>query len=51
MLGAEAVQAQSMVDGVATFDEVVRTMRRDARELVKPKASRLLQVQRAIQIL
>jgi hypothetical protein len=40
-----------MVDGVATFDEVVRKMRRDARSSAKPRALRLAQAQRAIEIL
>ncbi len=49
VLGADAAQAQGMVDGVATFDDVVRKMRREAG--AKPKASRLAQAQRAIEIL
>jgi len=51
VLGADAAQAQGMVDGVATFDEVVRKMRRDAKSGARPKASRLAQAQRAIEIL
>lgn len=43
VLGAEAAQAQGMVDGLATFDEVVKKMRRDARSGAKPRASRLAQ--------
>jgi len=31
VIGAEAAQAEGMVDGVATFDDVVRKMRRDAK--------------------
>lgn len=51
VLGADAVQAQGMVDGVATFDEVVRKMRRDARSSARPKVSRLAQAQRELDIL
>lgn len=51
VLGADAAQAQGMVDGVIAFDEVVRKMRRDARSSVRTKASRLAYAQRAIQIL
>jgi signal peptide peptidase SppA len=41
VLGANAAQAQGMIDGVATFDEVVRKMRRDAKSNARPRASRL----------
>ena len=51
VLGADAAQAQGMVDGVATFDEVVREMRRNARASAMPKASRLAYAERAIKIL
>jgi len=51
VLGADAAQAHGMVDGVATFDEVVRKMRRDAKFSARPKASRLAYAQRAIEIL
>lgn len=51
VLGTDVAQAQGMVDGVATFDEVVRKMRRDASASAIPRASRLAQVQRAIEIL
>ena len=50
VLGAEAAKAQSMIDGVATFDEVIGTMRRDVRATARPKASRLARVQREIEI-
>lgn len=39
-----------MVDGVATFDDVVRKLRRDARVSARPKASRLAQAQRELEI-
>ena len=51
VLGADAALADGMVDGVATFDEVVRRMRRDARVSARPKANRLAYAQRAIEIL
>lgn len=51
VLGADEAQAQGMVDGVATFDEVVRRMRRDGKSSAKPRASRLTYAQRAIEIL
>lgn len=50
VLGADAAMAQNMVDGVVTFDDVVRKMRRDAKAMAKPKASRLAYAQRAIEI-
>lgn len=51
VLGADAALAQRMVDGVATFDDVVRKMRRDAKAGASQKVSRLAQAQRAIEIL
>ena len=51
VLGAEAAQAQGMVDGVATFDEVIGKMRRDARATGRPKANRLARVRRELEIL
>ncbi|MCM8595183.1 S49 family peptidase [Accumulibacter sp.] len=48
VLGAEAAQAQGMVDGVATFDEVVRKMRWEARSSARPKVSRLAQARNAL---
>ena len=49
VLGADAAMAQNMVDGVATFDDVVRKMRRDAKSRAKPGASRLAQSQRTLE--
>ena len=51
VLGADAALAQSMVDGVATFDDVIKKMRRDAKTNVKPRASRLDQARNALSIL
>jgi signal peptide peptidase SppA len=50
VLGADAAQAQGMVDGVATFDDVVRKMRRDARPIVRPRALRLAHARNALAI-
>jgi signal peptide peptidase SppA len=41
VLGADAALAENMVDGVATFDEVIRKMRRDAKGSSRPNTSRL----------
>ncbi|MER2514912.1 MAG: S49 family peptidase [Candidatus Accumulibacter phosphatis] len=51
VLGGDAAQAQGMIDGVATFDDVVRKMRRNVKAIVRPNASRLAYAQRAIEIL
>ena len=50
VLGADAAMAQNMVDGVATFDDVVRKMRRDARASAAPGANRLAGARRALAI-
>jgi signal peptide peptidase SppA len=50
VLGADAALAQNMVDGVATFDEVVRKMRRDAKGQAKPNVNRLARAQRDLAI-
>lgn len=41
VLGADAALAQNMVDGIATFDDVVNKMRRNAKGSIKPSVSRL----------
>ena len=51
VLGADAALAEGRVDGVATLRDVISKMRRDARAIPRPKASRLAYVQRAIEIL
>jgi signal peptide peptidase SppA len=48
VLGAVEALAQSMVDGIASFDDVVKKMRRDAKGSAKPRASRLAQAQRIL---
>lgn len=50
VLGADAALAQNMVDGIATFDEVLNKMRRNAKA-AKPKANRLSQAQRDLTLL
>jgi ClpP class serine protease len=51
VLGADAAKAQGMIDGMVTFDDVVRKMRRDARFIARPRASRLAQARNALAIL
>lgn len=51
VLGPDAAVAANMVDGVMTFDDVVRLMQRNAKAGAKPAASRLAQAQRDIAIL
>ena len=51
VLGADAALAQNMVDGVATFDEVIKKMRRAARQPVPQGASRLKQARDALALL
>ena len=50
VLGADAAPAQNMVAGVATFDDVGRKIRRDAKSGPKLGASRLARAQRALEI-
>ena len=51
VLGADAALAQGMVDGIASFDDVVKKMRSNAKAVAKPQASRLAQAQREIEIM
>jgi ClpP class serine protease len=51
VLGADAAVAMGMVDGVATFDDVVRKMRRDAKAAAKPTVNRLAHARRNLAIL
>ena len=48
VLGAEAAIASNMVDGIASLDDVVRKMRRNAKVQNKPQASRLLQARNSL---
>jgi len=53
VLGAEAALAQNMIDGIASFDEVLKKMRRDARVQPKPSPnpSRLSQARNALALM
>jgi len=51
VLGADAALASSMVDGIATFEDVVKKMRRDARAQIKPNASRLNQSRNSLALM
>ena len=51
VLGADAALASSMVDGIATFEDVVKKMRRDARVQIKPNASRLNQARNSLSLM
>lgn len=51
VLGADAALASSMVDGIATFEDVVKKMRRDARAQIKPNASRLNQARNSLALM
>lgn len=51
VLGADAALEQNMVDGVMTFDDVIRKMQRDARAAQQPAArARLAAAQRELEI-
>lgn len=49
VLGADAALAQNMVDGIASFDEVLKKMQRDTKANFKPK--RLTQAKNILSIL
>ena len=51
VLGADAALAENMVDGVSTFDGVLKQMRSRARANAKPKVSRLAQARNSLAIL
>jgi ClpP class serine protease len=51
VLGADAALASSMVAGIATFEDVVKKMRRDARAQIKPNASRLNQARNSLALM
>ncbi|NVO06627.1 MAG: S49 family peptidase [Rhodoferax sp.] len=51
VLGADAALAQNMVDGVATIDDVLKTMRRNVKQQARPNASRLKQAQDSLSLL
>ena len=51
VLGADAALAEKMVDGIMTFDDVVKKMQRDAKTAQRPSASRLAQAERELSIM
>ena len=51
VLGADAALAQNMVDGIATLDDVIKKMRRDARQPSKAGATRLRLARDALALL
>ncbi len=51
VLGADQALAQNMVDGVATFDEVIKKMRRSAKQAAPQGASRLRQARDSLALL
>lgn len=52
VLGADAALAENMVDGVMTFDDVVRKMQKDAKAAQRaPAASRLAAAKRNLEII
>ena len=51
VLGADAALSQNMVDGIATLDDVIKKMRRDARQMSKPGGNRLKQARSALALL
>ncbi len=51
VIGADQAIQESMVDGVATFEEVVSRMQRNMKAAAPPRASRLARAQRDLAIL
>jgi signal peptide peptidase SppA len=51
VLGADQALAEKMVDGIMTFEEVVKKMQRDAKSAQKPSASRLASAKRELEIM
>ena len=51
VLGADAALANHMVDGIASFDQVLNKMRRDARAQAKPGTSRLSQARNSLALM
>lgn len=50
VLGADAALSEKMVDGVMTFDDVIRKMQKDAKAVQRTGASRLAVAQRDLEI-
>lgn len=51
VLGADAALAEKMVDGIMTFDDVIKKMQRDAKATAKGGASRLAAAKRELEIM
>ncbi len=51
VLGADQALSEKMVDGIMTFEEVVKKMQRDAKAAQKPSASRLASAKRELEIM
>ncbi len=51
VLGADAALAENMIDGVLTYDDVLRKMQRNARAATKPARSALKAAQNELEIL
>ena len=51
VLGADQAAQESMIDGIATFEEVVARMQRNMKASAPPRASRLARAQRDLAIL
>jgi len=51
VLGADAALEEKMVDGVMTFDDVIRKMQKDAKAATRTGASRLAAAQRDLEIM
>ncbi len=51
VLGAEAALEQDMVDGIASFDEVIRKMRRAGKPQAPQRASRLKRARDALALM
>lgn len=51
VLGANDALAQNMVDGIATFDDVIKNMQKQAKAAKQTGVSRLAQAKREIEIL
>lgn len=51
VLGADAALSEKMVDGIMTFDDVIRKMQKDAKSAQRTGASRLAVAQRELEIM
>lgn len=51
VLGADAALSEKMIDGIMTFDDVIRKMQKDAKSVQRTGASRLAVAQRELEIM